>query len=177
MGSVAKNNEIAYKIPGPQDHLTLEVRHSANAWWMDGPKLHRLIESFEKMIPLEDACNLARITMKQYRYFAQLHPIIEDRRKYPYLLVSMKAKMVWIKAINDGDLKACWKWLEMSDPETFSLHKHRSAYGDLRRRYGLRTGYSVSQETEEYERIQNDLIKLRGDIGLARSPENNQEVD
>lgn len=176
MGSVTKNDEIAYKIPGPQEHLTLEVRHSANAWWMDGPKLHRLIEAFEKMIPLEDACSLAGITMKQYRYFAQLHPIIEDRRKYPYLMVSMKAKMVWIKAINDGDLKACWKWLEMSDPETFSLRKHRSAYGDLRRRYGLRTGHLAAHEAEEYKRIKNDLDELKTELGFAKSPEINQEV-
>lgn len=167
MGSTTKNDKIAYKIPGPLEHLTLEVRHSANAWWMDGTKLYKLLNFFEKMTPLKEACFLSGITLKQYRYFARMHPVVEDRRKYPFNIISMRAKKTWIDAINAGDLRACRKWLEATDPETFSLRKHRTAYANLRRRYGMKTGnLTANDEKEEIEKLRQMVEQMGKEIGL-----------
>lgn len=159
--------KIAYKVPGPREYLMLEVRRSANGWWMDKEKVFTLLRCFNQMMALSDACIMAGITLREYRYFAKLHPVIEERRELPYLIISMKAKMALVKKVYAGDIKACWKWLEMTEPEIFSLRHHRSALGDLRRRAGLRAIKSNAGDLRvEYELIKNGIETLKKELCL-----------
>lgn len=116
-----KGKKIAYIIPGPREHLTLEVRASANAWWMDAPKLYKLVRELDQGTPLQIACEIAGITMRQYSYFASLHPIIEDRRNNLFAEIGMRAKYTLAKAIEAGDSKASIAFLRMKEPETYDL--------------------------------------------------------
>lgn len=114
--------KIAYIIPGPREHLTLEVRYSANAWWMDGPTLYKLVGLLDSGDhSLEGACRLAGITMRQYRYFAELHPVIEGRRELPELMLGLAAKITLADAIQRGDSRACLHYLRMKEPESYDL--------------------------------------------------------
>lgn len=109
-----KEPKIAYVIPGPTEHLTLEVKHSANAWWMEAPKLHRLLRAFEAMSPIEEACNYAGITVKQYKYFAQEHPIVKELRTFPHVELSLIARMRLAKALSE-DPKLAYRFLAQKD--------------------------------------------------------------
>jgi hypothetical protein len=148
---------IAYKVPGPKEYLMLEVRYSANAWWMDKEKVFILLRAFKEMTRLRDACVMAGITLKQYRYFARLHPIIEERRKVPYLVAGLKVKMTWVKSINAGDKRASMKWLEITAPETFRLRRRRATYGTSR-----------TDREMEYRLTARHIEKMKERISMAR---------
>jgi hypothetical protein len=80
----------------------------------------------------------------------------------------MKAKMAIAKKLQEGDKKTCKQWLEMTEPETYSLRHHRSAYGDLRRRLGLHAKtLPPIDHKKEYERLKNGLDELRKELNLA----------
>lgn len=115
------SKKIAYIIPGPRDYLTLEVRASANAWWMDAPKLYKLVTLLDQGTSLKTACEITGITMRQYAYFAELHPLIEERRQMPYTELSLRAKISLARAIEAGDSKASLAYLKMKEPESYDL--------------------------------------------------------
>jgi hypothetical protein len=114
MKKASKEPKIAYVIPGPTEHLTLEVKHSANAWWMDAPKLHRLLRAFEAMSPIAEACDYAGITVKQYKYFAQEHPIVKELRMYPEVAMSLIARQSLARGLQH-DWKLAFKYLSRKD--------------------------------------------------------------
>ncbi len=114
MKKLPKEPKIAYVIPGPTEHLTLEVKHSANAWWMDAPKLHRLLRAFEAMSPIAEACDYAGITVKQYKYFAQEHPIIKELRIYPDVAMTIIARQSLARGLQN-DWKLAFKYLARKD--------------------------------------------------------------
>ena len=114
--------KIAYIIPGPRAHLTLEVRWSANAWWMDGPTLYRLLAQLDSGdVGLQEACAKAGITIRQYNYFANLHPLIEERRNLKEMERSMAAKSALVAGVMKGDKRSVIKYLRMKEPEVYDL--------------------------------------------------------
>ena len=162
-----KKEQYAFIIPGPADYLTLKIKHSANAWWMDAPKLYRFITHLDNMMSIKDACNIAGITTRQYKYFKKLHPLIQDRINYPHAKISMAAKINWVKAIYAGDTRACVKWLERTEPEIYSKRKRRTPMADLRRRYGLPTGNGQGYPLHDKEyayKLREDFEKLKKDL-------------
>ena len=133
-----KNEEYAYVIPGAYPHLTLHIQKSANAWWMDSTKLYRLIYAFDHNVAsIEEACKHADITLRQYRYFVKIHPLVEDRRMAPHLALSLAAKRERSKKIQNGDKKAVMEYLAEIYPHEYSLRHHRTPHGDLLRKHGL----------------------------------------
>lgn len=64
---------IAYTIKDPL-FVEFSVYTSANAWWMDKPKVDKLIEAFKGGHTVKVACTYTGITRDQYLYFIQVHP-------------------------------------------------------------------------------------------------------
>jgi len=79
---------IAYVI---QDAFfpDLEVKNTANAWWVDKAKVDRLISAFKIDATVGEARVFAGISPKQYEYFKDCHPtfeiIIANCRELPVL--------------------------------------------------------------------------------------------
>jgi hypothetical protein len=117
-----KNKEaIAYTIPITKD-LNIEVQESANAWWLDRQKIHNLIAAFSVDATIREACASAGVTEKQYKYFAELHPIIREVRNFLETRNILKARISIINAINNGNIKVSMWYLEKKRPEEFGKH-------------------------------------------------------
>ncbi|MFA5001182.1 MAG: hypothetical protein WC531_03080 [Candidatus Paceibacterota bacterium] len=115
--TVTKSLKIAYTIN--QNDVILNVRHSANGWWMDRGKMYRLIAAFQIDATLEEACSHAGITLREYKYFASLQPEIRDLRKRCEASLILKARKNIFDAISSGDWKCSWKYLEKKCPDEF----------------------------------------------------------
>lgn len=115
--------KIAYIIPGPKEYLTLHVRYSANAWWMDSTKLFRLVDAFDhSYASIREACVFADITKRQFKYFAKCHPLIHQRRLFPHNILSLRAKAARAALIEAGNLKTTYRYLIKKEPESYSLY-------------------------------------------------------
>lgn len=135
-----KNEEYVYVIPGAYPHLTLYIRKSANAWWMDSMKLHRLIYTFDHNVAsIEEGCKSADITLRQYRYFVKIHPLVEERRMARHHALSIAAKQERAKKIQNGEGNAALEYLAEKYPYEYSLRHHRTPQAELLRKHGLPT--------------------------------------
>lgn len=75
----AKLGEPYYQIIESGFHLI--VLRSANAWWLNPTKVQLLIQAFKIDATVEEACNYAGITVRQYQYFSKLHPDFCELKK------------------------------------------------------------------------------------------------
>lgn len=132
MSNQDKKLNIAYTIPLSYG-WNLDIKQSANAWWMDKDKVYKMINAFKYLATVPEACQEANISIRQYKYFAQTHPEIKEVREKFTLIPSMEAKVTIINAIKSGDLKAAKWWLLKKSPEEFysSLAKKDKTYRDL----------------------------------------------
>ncbi len=108
---------IAYSLPNLAFGYTLDVKNSANAWWMDQAKVHMLMAAFQIRATIQEACLHAGITEKQYKYFVQHHPVFTEIRKGLLLIPGMHAKIAISKAIKAGDMKTIWWFASKTMPE------------------------------------------------------------
>jgi len=76
-----KKPRIAFTYPGLPGGWSLPIRWSANAWWMNKKKVRKILMAFGANFTLPEACSYAKITQKQYKYFAWKHPNIYKIRK------------------------------------------------------------------------------------------------
>jgi hypothetical protein len=77
-----KDNSGSYVFPHERDDLTVRVRPTANAWWKDPFKVYLLLETIDNQCsPIDEACHIAGITRRQYKYFAQEHPVVHERKR------------------------------------------------------------------------------------------------
>src|SRR3989304_5388627 len=67
-----KEGDIVYIIED-KNFDQLEIKFSANAWWLDRRKVERLIEAFKIAAPIAEACIYAGITRGQWDYFNVKH--------------------------------------------------------------------------------------------------------
>lgn len=159
------DQEIAYYIPHKYEHLTLKLKKSANAWWLDATKVIQLLDAFDfHNATIEEACYVVGISIKQYKYFASLHPVIHERRKIArYEMEHEKAKGI-VSMVNAGDPKACMRWLSYTEPEFFDL-RYRSPLARLRRLYGLPAHLPPPKtEEEKLEDMKRAVEKTRQEI-------------
>lgn len=151
-----KNLDIAYYIPRRFEHLTLKLRRSANAWWLDASKVYRLLDAFERYnATIEEACDAARITVKQYKYFAQLHPIINEIRKAPALEKDFDKRMVLYNTLQDGTAESAAQWLRFTEPDEWDLRYRSSPLTRIRRRLGITAKYLEEQRRPKSQEEKN----------------------
>ena len=69
---------------------TLQVKNTANGWWLDRSKVQRLIDAFKIGSTDEEACLYAGININTFKYFITLHPefspIKQQLKQYPLLV-------------------------------------------------------------------------------------------
>lgn len=117
-----QNLGIAYEIPSLNPAFpALKIRRSANAWWTKGHALDLLLTAFKLGSPVKEACGLAGITARQYKYFAQLHPEIAEFRVMHEASHLLRARMTVIKSLSDP--KFAFKYL---------IKKKRDEFGTTR---------------------------------------------
>jgi len=94
-------NPIAYTITD-KIFEKLEVKNSANAWWLEKTKVEALIQVFKFDGTQEEACSYAGITQRQYDYFIEQHPqfceIIGACREIP----NLKARKTAVSKIEES---------------------------------------------------------------------------
>jgi hypothetical protein len=52
----------------------LEIKESANGWWMEEDKLEKLLQGLSDGHTIKTACALARVSRAQWQYFNKVHP-------------------------------------------------------------------------------------------------------
>jgi hypothetical protein len=156
MDSEEKNLDIAYYIPHRFEHLTLKLRRSANAWWLDASKVYRLLDAFERYdATIEEACDAARITVKQYKYFVQLHPIINEIRKAPAREKDFDKRIGLYNALQNNTPESAIQWLRYTEPEEWDLRYRSSPLTRIRRRLGITAKYLEEQRRPKSQEEKN----------------------
>ncbi len=125
---IPKNPGVVYIIPNNNEELNLEVKYSANAWWMNRLKVTQLLASFAYDCPIRESCAAAGITLRQYKYFVRVHPIVREIRESTRVIPTLKARMAIVQAISDGNLKMCRWWLEKKRPGEFSPRERHKVH-------------------------------------------------
>lgn len=148
-----KNLEVAYIIDHEKNDLVLYVRHTANAWWKRPSKLYRLLLALEDYSSkVEEACEFAEITKKQYKYFARLHPVLSDRIKEAKLQRALdrraQKRSVLAPLVISGNSRAIKQYLRLIEPDEYDS-RYRSPYARLRRSVGLPAQPLVPKNKEE----------------------------
>jgi hypothetical protein len=130
-----------YVFPHEREDLTLHVRPTANAWWKDLKKVYLLMDAFDNHCSsIGEACYMAGITRRQYKYFAQEHPVIYERQRRAKFAkrereIEEKSSMYAHRMLN-GNTKNAFQFLVFTEPGQFDL-RFRSDYARLRRIHGL----------------------------------------
>jgi len=116
-----KELKIAYTIED-KNFGDLNVRKSANAWWMDREKVVKLVQGLKMDCKPAELRLLAGITRDQYDYFLSVHPefsaIFEDFRANPVL----RARATVFTGIGT-DSNLAFKYLERKAPDEFKEKK------------------------------------------------------
>lgn len=134
-----KNFDVAYYIPHRIPQFTFYLHRSANAWWLDASKVYRLLDAFDKYnANIQEACDAAGITLKQYKYFAGQHPMISERRYASRFESDMETKMFLASQAETSE--GALRWLRFSEPDEFDL-RYRGEYARLKRKYGITAKY------------------------------------
>lgn len=137
-----KDNSGSYVFPHERDELTVYVRPTANAWWKDPFKVYLLLQTIDNQCsPIDEACHIAGITRRQYKYFAQEHPVVHERRRMAKFIKKEKEierkQSQLAKELLDGESNnAAIEYLRFSNPQEFDL-RYRSTLAYLRRLHGL----------------------------------------
>ena len=146
----AKKQKIAYMIPQRVAEHNLEVIHSANAWWMDQVKVSQLVAAFSIDMTIREACIHAGITERQYKYFAEIHPVINEIRKDCRAWLRFRAR----KTMIDGMLsnpRLAMRYLQMTEPEEWGRRRGPSPAA-MQKKLNEQMKEHVARDREEYSR-------------------------
>lgn len=180
MDEDTKNLEIAYLIPHDLEELTLRVRHSANAWWKDTSKVFRLLLALEDHgLKVDDACDFAGITKRQYKYFVRLHPILPERikaakRKRALEKLIKRAEKLEASVYRGGS-KAAIRFFRFMDPYQYD-NRFRNPLSHLRRLHKIPARRPlVKSEFEKRAGMDYEVEKTRAALGHPATPEHYRE--
>lgn len=116
--AVTKEPSVAYILKSLPFDIELHVKNSANAWWMDQSKVHKLFAAFGISSTIPEACVYANISIKQYKYFVSMHPEVNEIRKGCLAVSTLQAKKNISRAIQDGDIKtSMWQLSKKTNSE------------------------------------------------------------
>lgn len=159
-----ENFKVAYVIPSRWDGMDLEVRLTANAWWKDPTKVVSLLDAFDNhQANIDQACYAAGISIRQYKYFAQLHPLINKRRKLGRKELDFEKRRRLAGAVLNSDNpspRAAIEWLRYSEPEEWDL-RYKSPMARLRRQAGLPANPKTKTEGEKRIEMEEAVEKNR----------------
>jgi len=141
-------DEVAYTIKDKY-FPDLEVRKTDNAWWVDRTKVDKVIYSFKNAGTIEQACVYAGITLRQYKYFVDVHPDFCTIHDACMELPNLMAKRNLVNALNDGDRRISQWWAERKMRKEFAT----------RHEYGLGGVQTRSQVTEEEKNLIKQILK------------------
>lgn len=150
---------MAYVIPQQVKDHNLEVLHSANAWWMDRQKVHDLLAAFKFCCTIEEACINAGITLAQYKYFAKLHPVIDEIRDDYKHMVNSRARQIMVREATTS-AGGARHWLGRKKPEEFGSTSRRESTS-------LRMELQESQKAMK-EAIARDRIEYSKDDATVK---------
>jgi hypothetical protein len=171
-----KDVDVAYIIPHKNEDLTLHVRHTANAWWKDATKVYRLLDAFDNHgASIFDACVEAGITRRQYKYFAEEHPVIYLRiRRGKFAQKERELhiqKSILAQRVIAGDVRAAAQFLFFDERPQYD-RRFKSDRAKLRRMHKIPAEALASKETEEkLEDMEKETEKTRIDFGHPSKPE------
>ena len=172
--SEGENVKVAYVIPSRWDGMNFEVRFTANAWWKDPTKVVSLLDAFDNhQANIEQACYAAGISIRQYKYFAQLHPLINKRRKLARHEMDFEKRRILAGAVlksENPSPRAAIQWLRYSEPEEWDL-RYKEPYDRLRRSIGLPAKIQPPKSPEEQlEDMRTAVEKTRKVLGHPSDP-------
>ncbi len=119
-----KEVEIAYTVKTLPERPELEIRKTANAWWLDKNKIYKLLAAFAAEATIPEACVFVDITERQYKYFAKLHPRIRELRRDYRNMNILRARKNVIEGLK-GDKRFSLKYLEKKLPSEFGTPSRR----------------------------------------------------
>lgn len=138
----SKKPKIAYTFSGLPGGLSLSVKRSANAWWMDQHKVSNLLAALRLNSSIREACLYAGITQKQYKYFYWQHPVIRDIREAFEVEMIILAKSNVYRALQNKSEKMTLWFLRNALPYEYSNKK----------KYQTPQSEAVTADTLEAER-------------------------
>ncbi len=141
--------KIAYVIPQQVTEHNLEVLHSANAWWMDRSKVHELLSAFKYRFTIQEACVYTGITLAQYKYFARLHPIINELREDYKHMLNFKARQAIFRELSTNG-RLAMRYLEKAEPEEWGSPSRKRAAEVRADRRTMKE--AVARDREEYSK-------------------------
>lgn len=162
-------------FPHARKDLTICLRPTANAWWGDYSRVQLLLDAFDNhCASIDEACYIAGITRKQYKYFAQIHPVIYDRRKRAKFAKRereiFEKKVEYGRRLHKGGPNAAFRYLIHTEPETFDL-RYRSPLGYLRRLAGIPAHpLPPKTEAERMDDMKWAIEKTRAMLGHPSDP-------
>lgn len=169
-----------YVFPYEREDLTLRVRPTANAWWLDLSRVCLLLDAFDNHCSsVGEACFIAGITRRQYKYFAQIHPVIHERRrsaKFAKREREIEEKRFALgRKLLDEKPGSALKYLTFDSPEEFDL-RYRSTYARLRRIHGLPAHRPPPRSKEQQLRdMAAEVEKTRIMLGHPSDPKHYAE--
>jgi hypothetical protein len=145
--------EIAYTIT-LKSGREFNVRDSANAWWLNQHKVDKILVAFELGSTIIESCDYAGITLKQYKYFARIHPELAEIRKGFDSYPKIKARATLRKALEEP--KYALKYLEKKVPGEFG-----TVDADAKVQEALALGWVQRKEDiKETLRLRQDARRL-----------------
>jgi hypothetical protein len=133
---------------------SLKIRPSANAWWKNQSKVHRLIALFNVGVSAEKARKNIGITKRKYDYFVKKHPeVVQMQKEYKDETFVAAAKTVRDKALKDP--KFSLKYWIKKEPDKFPPPR-------LLRKIKLIKEWME----EDWESYQEELRELRIIVGM-----------
>lgn len=146
-----KDEEYAYTFKDSQVG-SMKVLNTANAWWLDAVKIHKLVDAYKFYATNEQACFYAGISRDQLEYFQKLHRdfygIKHACKQNPGLL----AKKRLVLEIEKNSEIAKW-FLERTEKETFSSRVEQT---------GANGRDLYDQQTEKLNDLINHVKKHTG---------------
>lgn len=98
----------------------IEIRNSANAWWLDRTKVDNLIQAFKIDATLEEAWFNAGISKRQWEYFIEVHPDFCGAKELSKKRPGLAAKRTLYNDLNtDGNGELALKYLAVKQSEEY----------------------------------------------------------
>jgi hypothetical protein len=116
--------EVDYTLEDPAFFQPFQVmkplQEGRPAWWSDRTKVLKLIEAFKMDLTINEASIYVGITVKQYQYFCQIHPIFVDLKARLKGILAIAAKQGLVRDISGKDNYRSRQWyLERKQPRLY----------------------------------------------------------
>lgn len=127
----------------------LKVLNSANAWWLEQTKVQHLIDAYKIDANDEEACSYAGISLRQLKYFNELHPDFCTIKQACYQVLGLTAKQALARKVTEN-------------PEWYLTRKRKDEYSP-------RIETTGPDGRGLYEELSEDLRQLGEELRNGRT--------